>query len=159
MICRRAALLFITLGGMTMNAEAAEEAGTLAGIDCFAYGYAVEVRVNGTKIGRITGGKSQSVALMDRNDPDKAQAPEEFHDLFVLQEGDNTIAVNFRRLPAADAASHLDFKLKLGMPYEAQLFAIDSSEKPFGQVERAFRIEKAAPAQPPATILLTDKDL
>jgi hypothetical protein len=152
---RRAALLFITLGGLTMSAEAEE--GTLAGIDCFAYGYAVEVRVNGTKIGSITGGQSQSVTLMNRNDPDKAEAPPQFHELFVLNEGDNTIAVNFRKL-AADGNNRLDFKLRLGMPYAADIFAIDSSEKLVGQVERTFRIETAAPAQPAASIRLTDKD-
>ena len=138
-----------------MSTDAAEE--ILATLNCFAYGYAVEVHVNGTRMD-ISGGKSESTALLDFGNAMKAEAAPQMQHIFVLKQGDNTISVKFARQGDADAGSHLDFKLSLQDPYAAEILKLDSSAKASGQVQRTFRIGKTAPKDA-ATIRITDADL
>ncbi|MBP7737928.1 MAG: hypothetical protein KA369_18260 [Spirochaetes bacterium] len=70
-----------------------------ASLNVMGYDRNVSVTINGVHIGRITGGKSQSVRLFLADDPQiKTLSPEmqkKMKELFCLKKGENTIEITF----------------------------------------------------------------
>jgi hypothetical protein len=125
-------------------------------VDSFAYGYAVTVSVNGTPITAIRGDGQQATRLFAVDHPMRAQGGGSMAGLFVLREGENTIAVQFQK--KGDARNALQVKLEVPGRYDKPLFHLDSSKRASGKVEKKFVIErKMAPSF--ATIEVNDGNL
>jgi hypothetical protein len=125
-------------------------------IDSFGYGYTVTVSINGTGLKVIRGGGQQATRIFSANHPLRAQSQPDRSDLFVLREGENSIAVTFQK--KGGPSSPLEIKLEIPDRYAIPLFRLKSSKTRSGQVERKFIIEKK---MPPAftTMLVTDDNL
>ncbi len=61
-----------------------------------AKGYDVTIKINGIDIG-IKGQKSESVKLFGKHDPMALVLPEDMKNLVCLQEGNNSVSVDFKR--------------------------------------------------------------
>ena len=112
-------------------------------VDSMGYGYAVKISVNGTPIKIITGGGQQATRLFAVDHPMKAQASPDQKDLFILREGENSIAVEFRKLD--DGQLPLQVKLEIPDRYAVPVFHLKSVTAKTGTFERTFRIEKKMP--------------
>jgi hypothetical protein len=112
-------------------------------IDSFGYGYEVKVSINGTPIPVIRGKGQQASRLFSADHPMKKQASPEQQNIFILREGDNTIAVEFRKLE--DAQTPLEIKLEVPDRYAKPIFHLRSSEKESARIDRSFRIDKSMP--------------
>lgn len=134
----------------------AEEVPLRGFIDSFGYGYTVTVSINGTAIKVIRGGGQQATRIFSANHPLRAQSQPNMADLFVLREGENSIAVTFQK--KGEGSSPLEIKLEIPDRYAIPLFRLKSSKQRSGQVERKFNIGKK---MPPAftTMEVTDDNL
>lgn len=115
----------------------------MAVLSCMGYGYKVKVLVNGVDLG-ITGGKSESKRLFDKdNEMAKQATPEIRQKNFMLVHGQNSIVVEYSRTGKAPDDS-LDLTLEMEN-YPAPLFKL-TSKKPSGKVEKSLMIQSAVPA-------------
>jgi len=79
-------------------------------LSVMGYGYTVKVLVNGADTG-ITGGKSQSMRLFNKEHPWIVKAPPDAKArYFLLVPGANEITVEFTREPKADGTLTVEFQ-------------------------------------------------
>ncbi len=114
-------------------------------IDSYAYGYHVKVAINGTPLKVIRGKGQQATRLFGIDHPLKAQVPPDQTDIFVLKEGENTIAIEFEK--QEEAPSALQIKLEVPDRYTVPLFQLVSKTLKSGKIEKKFSIEKKMPPQ------------
>ncbi len=93
-------------------------------IDSYAYGYHVKVAINGTPLKLISGKGQQATRLFGIDHPLKAQVPRDQTDIFVLKEGENTIAIEFEK--QEEAPSALQIKLEVPDRCTVPLFQLVS---------------------------------
>ncbi len=112
-------------------------------LSVWGYGYKIKVLVNGEDVG-IKGGMSESKRLFDKNNEMAAQAtPEIRKKNFVLVNGANTIAVEYKK-EGSDRNDRAEVTLEVEN-YPAPVFKL-VSKKPSGKVEKTIMIQGKAPA-------------
>jgi hypothetical protein len=127
----------------TVHLSTAEEVPLKGFVDSFGYGYEVSISVNGTPVKAIKGDGQQATRLYGVDHPMRTQSPPEMADLFILNEGENTIAVEFKK--KGDSQNALQIKVEMPDRYAKPLFHLTSSKLTSGKVEKKFVIEKTAP--------------
>lgn len=140
--------LFVVLSFMLLNSiktaggaqNEKEEIGAI--ISSMSYGYKVKVLINGNDIG-MKGGMSESKRLFEKDSPMSKQAPFEMRKkLFVLQKGQNTISVEYKK-DGKNEHDHAEITLE-AEGYPAPIFKMDT-KKPSGKVEKTFDLQIRAP--------------
>jgi hypothetical protein len=136
-------LLFSALCAALVAPARAAEPDLNVMLSVMGSGYTVKVLVNGADTG-ITGGKSQSMRLFNKEHPLLAKAPPEMRSrYFVLLPGLNEVAIEFNREP--NATNHLMVRLE-AEGYPQPLLELANADTASGRHVVKLRIEPKAPA-------------
>ena len=90
-----------------------------------AYGYSVQVEVNGVTL-PIKVGLSDSVQLFARDHPQKAKTHPQFHHLFCLREGRNTLKITYKQ--NSGPPSLIPFSFHIMSPAYTESLRLQTSE-------------------------------
>ncbi len=119
-------------------------------VELTSYGYTVQVYVNGNRIPLFKGGLSENVQLFSIDHPQKAKTAPQFHSVYCLKPGQNTIRVEYKQVAAGSVDAGLavlPISLSMNSPgYSSSVFDFRLKKADSGRLETEFEIYDTMPA-------------
>ena len=113
-------------------------------VELTSYGYTVQVYVNGNRIPLFKGGLSENVQLFSIDHPQKAKTAPQFHSVYCLKPGQNTIRVEYRQVAAGLALLPISLSMN-SSGYSSSVFDFRLTKADSGTFETEFDIYDTMP--------------